>query len=630
MWGDAGNEITEKVDVMEFILGCNYWASNAGADMWRAFDLKSIDKDIRTLSSYGIKQIRVFPNWRDFQPVEPLFSSHGVLDHYTIQGQVMPDNPYYLDQQMMDRFSAFLDICDKYGLKVIVGLLTGWMSGALFVPSALYGENFISSPVAQYFEQLFIKGFIERFRERECIIAWDLGNECNNNATVKNRWEVANWIATIANAIRAADPGRQIISGMHDQLVADGNWLISDQALYLDVLTTHPYPFWGQYTHVDETMSVRGTMYPTAQTRLYGDIGNRPCIAEETGTMGPMICSDENAAGFLRVNMFSLWANGSKGIMWWCAHDQTRLESFPYSDQMVERELGMLYHDHTPKPVLKQMHTFSQWLDNLDFELPAATIDAVCLLTRHQEHWGVGYMTYILSKLAGLNCRFAYADDPLPEASLYIMPSINGIQVLPKNRYDELKKRVAAGADLYISLDNAVLSEFEALSGLHVLDSYVYTEKVTACVDGKVVECVRKKNTISEPTTAKVLAYDDQNRPFITENRYGKGRVLFANAPIEADLIEKRNAFHTNAPHVYRTLFADRLADRPVSVTNNELFTTYHPVEDGMYVVVVNHNSVEKKFSVNLREGYCMDKVYYGSMEEIAPYDACVFKVIKK
>ena len=58
------------------------------------------------------------------------------------------------------------------------------------------------------------------------------------------------------------------------------------------------------------------------------------------------------------------------------------------------------------------------------------------------------------------------------------MPSINGIQVLPKNRYDELKKRVAAGADLYISSDNAVLSEFEALSGLHVLDSYVYTEKV--------------------------------------------------------------------------------------------------------------------------------------------------------
>ena len=99
---------------MEFILGCNYWASNAGADMWRDFDIKCIDKDLKILSENGIKYMRVFPNWRDFQPVEPILSGFGTLIGYTIKGMPMPNNPYYFDLEMLDRFSMFLDVCKKY------------------------------------------------------------------------------------------------------------------------------------------------------------------------------------------------------------------------------------------------------------------------------------------------------------------------------------------------------------------------------------------------------------------------------------------------------------------------------------------------------------------------------------
>ena len=70
---------------MNFILGCNYWASNAGADMWRDFDPSAIEKDIQILSGNGVKHIRAFPNWRDFQPVEPLFTGMGNLARYTVK-----------------------------------------------------------------------------------------------------------------------------------------------------------------------------------------------------------------------------------------------------------------------------------------------------------------------------------------------------------------------------------------------------------------------------------------------------------------------------------------------------------------------------------------------------------------
>ena len=70
---------------MDFILGCNYWASNAGADMWRNFDENTIRADLGALSENGVTHMRVFPNWRDFQPVMPLFRGHGVLNEYCME-----------------------------------------------------------------------------------------------------------------------------------------------------------------------------------------------------------------------------------------------------------------------------------------------------------------------------------------------------------------------------------------------------------------------------------------------------------------------------------------------------------------------------------------------------------------
>ena len=47
---------------MEFILGCNYWASDSGTDMWRTFNENVVNDDLRILSGHGVKHIRVFPN----------------------------------------------------------------------------------------------------------------------------------------------------------------------------------------------------------------------------------------------------------------------------------------------------------------------------------------------------------------------------------------------------------------------------------------------------------------------------------------------------------------------------------------------------------------------------------------
>ena len=611
---------------MAFLLGCNYWASNAGTEMWRQFDPDCIREDLKILAEHGVTHIRAFPNWRDFQPVSPQYTHGGGVYRYYTECE-SANNAYFLDKVMLDRFECFLDLCQQNGISVVVGLITGWMSGALFIPPALYGKNVLTDHAALYFEQLFIRGFIERFVHHQAVYAWDLGNECNCMGKVANRFEAVHWTATIANAIRAADPVRPIVSGMHG-LGITTNWTIPDQALHTDVLTTHPYPYWCDHTHIDEMCSLRTTMHPTAQTKFYAEIGGKPCLAEELGTMGPMVCGEEKAADFLRINLFSLWANGATGAMWWCANEQTALTSFPYSDNMCEQELGMLDIHHRAKPVLREMKAFANWLRQNDVPLTPAQTQAVCITTNGQDQWGVAYMTHILSRQNGINCRFAYGDDALPEAPLYLLPSLRGLHIMPNHRFEALKQRVFDGADLYLSTDDAIIARFEEMAGVHIVDSYASPNSGTATLaDGQTIAFSRVTHLRVTPTSAKVLAYDQQHNPFVTVNSYGKGRVIWVNAPIEQTLIQQHDAFGADIAALYCELFKDHIEALPVRTEDPALAITYHPAQDGATVVVCNHSEQERPLSLILANHQAIDTVYYGDASTVKAWDACVFQI---
>lgn len=91
---------------MSFILGCNFWASNAGTEVWKNFDVHVIEKDLRILKEHGIDYLRVFPIWRDFQPVTRIISAQGRISEYAQNGNE-PENKYYLDEEMLNKFSVF-------------------------------------------------------------------------------------------------------------------------------------------------------------------------------------------------------------------------------------------------------------------------------------------------------------------------------------------------------------------------------------------------------------------------------------------------------------------------------------------------------------------------------------------
>ena len=130
-----------------FATGVNFWASKEAIHMWRNWDAASIEADLAALAKYGVQLLRCFPFWPDFQPIRQLRSANcndvgGRFKEVRFRDEPLPDTEAGragVDEVMLERFEAFADLAQKYGMKLIVCPLTGQMTFGLFVPPALEG-----------------------------------------------------------------------------------------------------------------------------------------------------------------------------------------------------------------------------------------------------------------------------------------------------------------------------------------------------------------------------------------------------------------------------------------------------------------------------------------------------------
>ncbi len=608
----------------EFMLGCNYWASHAGAEMWKNWDEEQVERDMQDLSEYGVKYLRVFPNWKDFQPVMPVYGGEGRIKEYMLEGCREPENPWYLDEVMLDRFGKFCTVAEKYGMKLIVGLITGWMSGRLFIPSALNGKNLCTDPVALKFELLMVRGIVSRFCDRDVIYAWNLGNECNCMSKVNTREEAMVWTAAVSNAIRAADPDRPVISGMHSLSVDRDAWRITDLADWNDILTTHPYAYFVPYCRNDPIDSIRTLMHGTCETMLYASVGKKPCLVEELGTLGPNICNDDISGSFMRLNLISNWANGSAGLLWWCAHEQLNLETPPYNWFMLERELGMLDINRRPKPILKEMKKFSDWLGTVDFELEAPVKDALILLTKEQDCWATAFMSFILGKQAGVTLDFLAPNLDIPDSAVYFMPSVHSGCPLYARYYNQLLDKVYNGAVLYVSNGDAFFNKREEVFGASVISSEDTYDSGTFTFNGSVIPYERYCKVGIEPTTAQVLANDGNGKPIFTVNNFGKGKIYYLNFPLEDMLSRQNHAFDGGAYKIYEYVLKELLEKKTVRKLNSKVGVT----ENGSIATVINYSNEPVKTGLYLQNGKRIGHIFRGNPDYLEPCDGAVFEII--
>lgn len=121
----------------QFCIGVNYWASHAGTNMWKQWDRTVVEQDFQVFAENGIDMVRVFPLWPDFQPLTLHYGFANEPVEYCIGEDKLNDTlegQCGIDPVMAERFGELLKLAQQYHIRLIVSLITGWMSGRMFQP----------------------------------------------------------------------------------------------------------------------------------------------------------------------------------------------------------------------------------------------------------------------------------------------------------------------------------------------------------------------------------------------------------------------------------------------------------------------------------------------------------------
>ena len=621
-----------------FVTGCNYWASHAGMYMWSKWDGAQVERDLAALKASGVDVMRVFPLWQDFQPLTALLIGGGAFREMA-QADGPLANEAGVDPEMMRRFRFLCDTAAKNDIRLVVGLVTGWMSGRFFAPPALERMNAITDPESVMWQVRFVRHFVRTMKDHSAIAAWDLGNECNCMAWTDRASAAWAWMNAIAGAIRAEDADRPVVSGMHSCPTAVGKpWNLRHQGELMDVLTTHPYPMFTPECAKEDFDTMRNACHPTAESLLYAGLSGKPCFIEEAGDLGRGTASPERAAGTLRAALFTAWANGLHGYLWWCGFDQGHLRFAPYVWKAMERELGLLTADFTPKPTAVAMREFRAFVNALPCgRLPPRRVDAVCLVSELEDGWPAAFGAYLLARQAGIDLVFAGAErGDWPEAKLYFLPSGKEVDPYTFDAWDRLLKKAEAGATVVVSKGNETrYSGLLKATGNRLETFKRQPARFTfAFSDGQKIRGADSTTTKITAVDSKVLAKTDDGEPVVTVKACGKGKIMYVNFALEINSIEATDCFtgvDLNPRHlVYRVAAHEAGIRRRVSCGLPPVGLTEHPLADGRTVVVgVNYEPTPVTASLVI-SGDVSD-VWRGKVTgrtaEIPANDAVVFVV---
>ncbi len=619
---------------MKFMLGANYWGERWGTEMWLHYDPKEIRDEMKQLREYGIKWLRVFPNWRDFQPVERAYGYKGEHGEFINSRTGMPIYDDGVDPEMIENFRDFCRAADEYGISLVVSIVTGWMSGRLFTPPVLNGKNLISDAEALMWMRRFIHRFVRELKNEGAIKLWDLGNECNCLGEAEDRYEAYVWTSTVADAIRSEDNTRKISSGMHG-LTSRGSskpskWFIEDQGEMCDILTTHPYPSPTVNGDLEPYTRLRTTFLPTAQTLYYAGISEKEAYIQESGTFTQTIGSREMSADFMRIQILSSIANGLIGYQWWCAWEQSHLDFPPYSWSIMERQLGMFDKDRNPKPVAYVMKDMSALLDKIPDPFPKPQADGVCLLSRSIDHQKISISSLIFGKQAGIDLAVSFhADGNIPDSSLYFVPDISFWNVLYKSTWDALLKRAEDGAVVCFSYGNGHLADFPEVVGA-ISNGVMANVSHSFTVDGERVD-YHGKEILLEAKTAEVLIRNEEGNPVLLKNAYGKGSIYFINFSPEENAFAATDGFNKSPYYKLYEIVAKAIIDEKlVRVNDRNIGITVNPEDERhTLVTVLNYSDKDIAPKIKIKDGWSIKEMIYGNLDEIPHCDGVIMRLEK-
>jgi hypothetical protein len=185
------------------------------------------------------------------------------------------------------------------------------------------------------------------------------------------------------------------------------------------------------------------------------------------------------------------------------------------------------------------------------------------------------------------------------------------------NKYTakELYKKVKDGAKLLVTYAHGAMWDFEEVCGLKIFGRESLAHTKTFELNGKTLSIGCDTNLNLVPTTAKVLIKDTQGRIVLTENKYGKGSVMFLNAPIEDYYVKLNYPEDTDLCEVYRFFLKD--IKKPYVVDSKKAFTTLYDLGNGKFGgFVYNYEKDANQLPITIADGYKVTKCLFGDIKD--------------
>jgi len=337
--------------VSAFLLGVNYWPRRSAMYMWKRFDVGEIREDMALIASLGLRFVRFFLGWEDFQP-----------------------EPDRFEAVMRERLVAFVDAADGAGLACMPTLFTGHMSGVNWLPEWTLDRERPASRFRTFNERgerpygigdfytgalldaqaLFAAAAGSWLRGHPALYAWDLGNEFSNLRAPSSAADAAAWSKRLTDILEETS-GVAVTGGLH------GEDLTEDRAIRLSSIcslwrftTMHGYAAYSLFARSPGDAHVVPFLHRLTRTFarrdvLFAEVGTP--AHDAAGTVPGL--ADDAAAEYCEAVIDGLWRGGALGAGWWCYADYTRaLAPLPPFDLAPhELSFGIVREDGSCKPV---------------------------------------------------------------------------------------------------------------------------------------------------------------------------------------------------------------------------------------------------------------------------------------
>jgi len=601
----------------KFILvGINYMPSEAFYRLWEDWNPNQIKKDFKKMKELNLEAIRVPLFWASVEPEE---------------GVISP--------KFLKRFDEFLKIAKKYEIYVMPFLFVGVCVDIWDVPWRR-GRDIYKDPEMLKLERKHAETLASRYGDNPAIVAWDISDEPYYYGGNTNADTATSWVSLIYEAIKSKDKRHPVTLGFDNcHIIQNTGFQVERLIPVQDFLSLCAYPIYSLKTPESHT-SMRST-YFTSFFIKFSQLGKPVLLSEGPGTT-TVWASNQRAADYYRVVMYSTFINGSIGVMPWILYDYDpkHHKAFPLDDKPFETSFGILQSDGKEKLPAKELRKFSKFIKKIDLErFRFRKAEAALLIPgdyyKHVEIvWPRLFEAFILAKEAHMEVNFIREGQDLSNYKIVIVPSS---LTLRTSSWYAFKDYVSHGGCLYFSYGGAWIGSpnplgpfFNEIFGISLQDRIapMPSEELTFTdwmnlnwlkliyPDTTKTSCIELKTD-----SGRAVGFDSRGNLAVVVNRKkNKGSAILVAHSIEQYL--------SNVPDIYLKDKTYMLYDavrtmaglaEPCTCDNPFIEVGWMETEDKdeAILILINHERVGMRATISLKSTWQAEDLVKGKKAQI-------------